>query len=158
MTEKIYNETVKYCVINHEDSGECDELIISTGTKNDSEFVEEYFMYFGKNNPCRYISMLGYMIYHDFLDLYRYRGREVGYYDIFRMIIVFFSEREATDKPSNISLGEDNILYLTNESAIGIDADLKFLRECFDYWRWHGKGVRKYFVNPVGETIGINLY
>lgn len=159
MTEKIYNKKVRYRVFYYAGFFESDDMVIDPYEELNSEFASEYMEYFGKNNPCRYISLLSHKIFLDNRDrFYKIWGKHLDYYDVCYNVIVFLSEREEHDKPSNIELGEDNELHLVDESVEGLLADLEFLQQYFNYWMCSTTKAHKEVNRNDGTTTPIEVY
>ena len=121
------------------------------------DYARNYFSYFSENNTCSYISMLAYRLLDHFRDLYDVvYDDDPDFYDFFRMCIVFLSEREDNDQPTNVQLSVDNKLYKVDDSVDGFLCDLENLAGSFNYFIHNKMKVRDYFVLD-GEKYTIKL-
>lgn len=147
-----YNEGESYDGYNDESI----EVLVPENSSN-AEYARNYFSYFSENNPCSYISMLAYRLLDHFRDLYdELYDDEPDFYDFCRMCIVFLSEREVKEQPSNVQLGIDNKLYKVDDSVDGFLCDLETLVGSFNYFIHNKMKVRNYFVLD-GEKHTIKL-
>lgn len=161
MTE--YNKELEYPVFYYDEGesydGYNDEsigVLVPENTSN-AEYARNYFSYFSENNPCSYISMLAYRLLGHFRDVYdKVYDDDPDFYDFCRMCIVFLSEREVNEQPTNVQLGVDNKLYKVDDSVAGFLCDLETLIGSFNYFIHNKMKVRNYFVLD-GEKYTIKL-
>lgn len=157
------NKELEYTVFQYDEGDSYDDYcdasigVFVPENSSNTDYARNYFSYFSENNPCSYISMLAYRLLGHFRDLYELKyDDDPDFYDFCTMCIVFLSEREVNDLPTNVKLGVDNKLYNVVDSVDGFLCDLESLVGSFNYFIHNRMEVRNYFVLD-GEKYTIKL-
>lgn len=145
MNKKYYVDEVEYDMFDLFCSFRYEGLLTGENAKETPYYLAYKFIdLFGTKSTCGYISLIAYKLCSEY--------KELDYWDICTMCVVFLSERELTSGETNIELDENCTLRMTGASIYGFYGDLEFLRKSFnDFCKMKNKKVREYFVAP--ETV-----